>query len=440
MSEQKRRKDIFVQGFALFAIFFGAGNLIFPPSLGMAAGDNWALAAFGFLLTDPVLPILGVIATAKVGGKAEDLGKRVSPGFAKVLGAVCILVIGPLFAIPRTAATVYEIAVKPVAPGVPIIVISLIFFVLTYIFVSNQGHVIDNIGKILTPLLLIILAAIVIASIVTPVGPIVATKPNRYFLIGFQEGYQTMDALGASLMAGIVLTDLILKGYKDRKEQEYMTIRVGLVSGVLLLLVYGGLTFVGATGSGIFSGDISRVDLLLKLVYGLFGNAGAVAISIAVALACLTTAVGLTSTAANFFNSVSNGKLSYKAVSIAVVLCSLFLSVIGVEGLINIAVPILSTVYPVMIVLILMTLFDRHIPNNLTYTGAVIGAFLVSLIININSAFGILNGPMALVKKLPLFEAGFPWIVPAIVLAILFTIFGKKNKSKSLEHENSFDN
>ncbi|MCR1975435.1 branched-chain amino acid transport system II carrier protein [Clostridium sporogenes] len=440
MSKGTKRKDIFVQGFALFAIFFGAGNLIFPPSLGMAAGDSWALAAFGFLLTDPVLPILGVIATAKVGGKAEDLGKRVSPGFAKVLGAVCILVIGPLFAIPRTAATVYEIAVKPVAPGVPIIVISLIFFILTYIFVSNQGHVIDNIGKILTPLLLIILAGIVIASIVTPVGPIVATKPNRYFLIGFQEGYQTMDALGASLMAGIVLTDLILKGYKDRKEQEYMTIRVGLVSGVLLLLVYGGLTFVGATGSGIFKGDISRVDLLLKLVYGLFGNAGAVAISIAVALACLTTAVGLTSTAANFFNSVSNGKLSYKAISIAVVLCSLLLSVIGVEGLISIAVPILSTVYPVMIVLILMTLFDRHISNNMTYTGAVIGAFLISLIININGTFGILNGAMGIVKKLPLFEAGFPWIVPTIVLAILFTIFGKKNKPQSLEHENSFKN
>ena len=229
-------------------------------------------------------------------------------------------------------------------------------------------------------------------------------------------------------MAGIVLTDLILKGYKDRKEQEYMTIRVGLVSGVLLLLVYGGLTFVGATGSGIFKGDISRVDLLLKLVYGLFGNAGAVAISIAVALACLTTAVGLTSTAANFFNSVSNGKLSYKAISIAVVLCSLLLSVIGVEGLISIAVPILSTVYPVMIVLILMTLFDRHIPNNMTYTGAVIGAFLISLIININGTFGILNGAMGIVKKLPLFEAGFPWIVPTIVLAILFTIFGKKNK------------
>ncbi len=440
MSKQNKQKDIFVQGFALFAIFFGAGNLIFPPSLGMAAGDKWALAAFGFLLTDPVLPILGVIATAKVGGKAEDLGKRVSPGFAKILGAVCILVIGPLFAIPRTAATVYEIAVKPVAPSVPIIVISLIFFILTYIFACNQGHVIDNIGKILTPLLLIILAAIVIASIVTPVGPIVATKPDRYFLIGFQEGYQTMDALGASLMAGIVLTDLIFKGYKERKEQEYMTIRVGLVSGVLLLLVYGGLTFVGATGSAVFKPGITRVDLLLGLVDGLFGRVGAISIAIAVTLACLTTSVGLTSTAANFFNSVSNGKLSYKAVSIAVVLCSLFLSVIGVEGLINIAIPILSTVYPVMIVLILMTLFDRYISNNMTYTGAVIGAFLTSLIININGTFGILKGAMVLVKKLPLFEAGFPWIVPTIVLSILFTIFGKKGNSKNLEHENTFEN
>ena len=440
MSEQKRRKDIFVQGFALFAIFFGAGNLIFPPSLGMNSGKQWPLPAWGFLLTDPVLPILGVIATAKVGGKAEDLGKRVSPGFAKVLGAVCILVIGPLFAIPRTAATVYEIAVKPVAPGVPIALISLIFFIITYIFACNQSSVIDKIGKILTPLLLIILAAIVIASIVIPVGPIVATKPDRYFLIGFQEGYQTMDALGASLMAGIVLTDLIFKGYKDRKEQEYMTIRVGLVSGVLLLLVYGGLTFVGATGSGVFQPGITRVDLLLGLVYGLFGKVGAVSIAVAVTLACLTTSVGLTSTAANFFNSISKGKLSYKAISIAVVLCSLLLSIIGVEGLINIAVPILSTVYPVMIVLILMTLFDRHIPNNMTYTGAVIGAFLISLIININGTFGILNGVMGVVKKLPLFEAGFPWIVPSIVLAILFTIFGKKNKPQSLEHENSFKN
>ncbi|WP_251862008.1 branched-chain amino acid transport system II carrier protein [Clostridium sp. Marseille-Q2269] len=437
MTKQKTKKDIFVPGFALFAIFFGAGNLIFPPSLGMASGKSWALAAFGFLLTDPVLPILGVIATAKVGGKAEDLGKRVSPKFAKALGALCILVVGPLFSIPRTAATVYEIAIKPVAPKVPIIVVSLIFFIITYMLVSNQSGVMDKIGKYLTPLLLIFLALIVVASIVTPVGEIVQTKPNKFFLVGFQEGYQTMDALGASLMSGIVLTDLIYRGYKDSKDQEYMTIRIGLVAGFLLLLVYGGLTFVGATGSGIFKPGITRVDLLLRLVSGLFGKFGAVAIAIIVALACLTTAAGLTTTAANYFNSISNGKLSYKGISIAVVLCSIFLSVIGVEGLINIAVPILSTIYPVMIVLILMTLFDKHIPNGHAYTGAVLGAFLVSLIININSTLGILNGPMKIIKKLPLFDGGFPWIVPTIVLGLIFMIYGNIKNAKNLEHENS---
>ena len=117
-------------GFALFAIFFGAGNLIFPPSLGVIAGKHWILAAFGFLLTDPVLPILGVIATSKAGGKAEDLGKRVSITFSRTLGAISILVVGPLFSIPRTAATTHEIAIQPNLSNVPLIVTSIVFLCL----------------------------------------------------------------------------------------------------------------------------------------------------------------------------------------------------------------------------------------------------------------------------------------------------------------------
>lgn len=436
MTKQKRLNDVFVLGFALFAIFFGAGNLIFPPSLGLAAGKHWPLAALGFLLTDPVLPILGVIATSKAGGKAEDLGKRVSPTFAKALGALCILVVGPLFSIPRTSATVYEIAVKPFMPNSPIIITSVIFFILTYLFVVNQNSVMEKIGKYLTPALLIILTIIIIKSIISPIAPMIEPKANNFFLLGFREGYQTMDALGASLMAGIVLTDLIYRGYKGRKEQEVMTNKVGLVAGALLLFVYGGLTYVGATGGNLFKPGISRVDLLLGLVTKLFGTTGAVATSIVVSLACLTTSVGLTATTANYFNSISKGKISYKSVSIAVVLCSLVLSLIGVEGLISIAVPILATIYPVIIVLIVMTLFDKHIPNGDTYTGAVLGAFLVSFIININEATGLLGGIMKVIKKLPLFEGGFPWILPAVVLGIIFMIYGKSKESKNVNHEN----
>lgn len=434
----KERKDIFIAGFALFAIFFGAGNLIFPPSLGLSAGKYWPLAALGFLLTDPVLPILGVIATSKVGGKAEDLGKRVSPLFAKILGSICILFIGPLFAVPRTSATVYEIAIKPILPNSPLIITSLVFFTLTYLLVVNQSTVIDKIGKYLTPILLVILTIIIITSIFSPIGPKLKTEPGNYFLMGFEEGYQTMDALGASLMAGIVLTDLIYRGYKDRKKQQYMTTRIGLVAGALLFFVYGGLTYVGSTGNAVFNSNMPRVDLLLGLVNELFGTTGTVAISIVVSLACLTTSVGLTATAANYFNGISNGRLSYKFIAITAVICSLFLSLFGVEGLINLAVPILSTVYPVMIVLILMTLFDKYITYNNTYTGAVLGAFLISLTINLNSKFYILNGPMALIKKLPLYDNGFPWIIPAIVSSILFMIYSKiKEENLAAKEQNT---
>ncbi|HHV26327.1 MAG TPA: branched-chain amino acid transport system II carrier protein [Tissierellia bacterium] len=421
----KKKKDIFIVGFALFAIFFGAGNLIFPPSLGVIAGKHWILAAFGFLLTDPVLPILGVIATSKAGGKAEDLGKRVSITFSRTLGAISILVVGPLFSIPRTAATTHEIAIQPNLSNVPLIVTSIVFFVLTYLLAVNQDNVIDRIGKYLTPALLIILAIIIIVSIVNPIGSKAKPEPNNYFLIGFEEGYQTMDALGASLMAGIVLTDLTFRGYKDRKEQEYMTNRAGLIAGALLFFIYGGLTYVGATGSSVFQPDMPRVELLLALVNEIFGSAGAIAMSLVVSLACLTTSVGLTATTANYFNDISEGKISYKSMVIAVTICSLFLSLLGVEGLINVAVPVLSTIYPVIIVLILMTLFDKYIPSGTTYTGAVLGAFIVSLTINLNQTFKILNGPMKLIKKLPLYENGFPWIVPAIVLSILFTLYSK---------------
>lgn len=421
----KERRDILFTGFALFAIFFGAGNLIFPPSLGLSSGTSWYIAAFGFLLTDPVLPVLGVIATSKVGGRAEDLGKRVSPKFAKILGAICILTIGPLFAVPRTATTVYEIAVNPIAPNSPLILTSLIFFAVTYVLVINPSTVIDTIGKYLTPLLLIILTAIIGLSIFNPIGTAGQASGGNLFLNGFQEGYQTMDALGASLMAGIVLTDLVFKGYKDRKKQQYMTKRIGLVAGVLLVYVYGGLTFVGSTAGSVFDQNIERAPLLLGIVGNLFGSIGTAPIALVIALACLTTSIGLTATAANYFNSISNGKLSYKLVATLSVIVSVFLSLFGLEGLIKIAFPVLAIAYPVMITLILMTLFDKYIKYNTTYTGAVIGAFLVSLIETLNGSLGILSGTMSIIEKFPLASFGFPWIFPAIVLGIVGMIYGK---------------
>ena len=303
-NSNKSIKDIIIVGFALFAIFFGAGNLIFPPHIGVMAGKRWYEVMLGFIMSDPLIPVAGVIVTASVGGKADDLGKRVSPTFSKILGAVSILIIGPLFSVPRTAATTHEVAVRQILPNVPIqvtsIVTSVIFFAITLFLVLNPGKVIDKIGKYLTPGLLIVLIIIIVTSIIKPMGQMQDTPVKPFFMIGFTEGYQTMDALGSALMSGIVITDLVRRGYTDKKEQFSAMIGVGIVTFILLAFVYGGLTFVGATAGEYFTEETPRVELLVGIVDRMFGSTGKVCAGLVVSLACLTTSVGLTATCGNF--------------------------------------------------------------------------------------------------------------------------------------------
>lgn len=427
MNSRNKTRDIIVSGFALFAIFFGAGNLIFPPLLGNMAGTNWMAAMAGFLSTDPILPILGLIATAFVGGRAEDLGKRVSPKFAIILAGICILLIGPILSVPRTAATTFEIAIQPYISAnymtIAMVATSLIFFAITWYFSINEGKVIDIIGQFLTPGLLLVLAAIIIKAIFMPVGPIVETGLENAFHLGFTEGYQTMDALGAALMCGLVLTNLIKDGYTEPKIQRSMLIRSGIIAGILLALVYGGLTFVGAQTSSV--PQTERVALLLGMVRMLYGSTGGVLIGITVALACITTAVGLTSTAGNFFSKVSNGRLSYKVIVTAVVIFSTFMSLLSVSGIIALAIPILSTIYPVVIVLILITLFDRYIEYDLSYQGTVAIAFVIGFIEAMSGSFGLFQGTHEMLKSIPLGGLGFPWVVPSVIFFVIFTLIGK---------------
>ncbi|WP_437130620.1 branched-chain amino acid transport system II carrier protein [Peptostreptococcus russellii] len=425
-----KKKDIIICGFALFAIFFGAGNLIFPPYLGVLAGDRWYITMFAFLLSDPVLPILGVVATAKLGGRADDLGKRVSPKFAKLVGTIAILTIGPLFAVPRTGATTHEILIRPLFPAVPGWLTCVVFFTVTYYIALNPTKVIDIIGKYLTPCLLLILGLVVVVAIVNPPDPMVTTETTNLFTLGFKEGYQTMDALGSPLMAGIVISDLVRRGYDDEETQLKASLQVGLVAFILLALVYGSLTYAGATVGGHFDGNTERTALLIGMVDLMLGNVGTVFMGVAVTLACLTTSTGLTSTCGNYFESVSNGKVKYKQVVTVAVLVSFGLSFLGVDGLISVAVPILSAIYPVMIVLILMSLFDSKIKYNLTYTGAVVGAFSVSVVQSLNMASVMrggtfLAGPTAFIQTLPFAKFGFEWLIPAIIGGLIFTLVSK---------------
>lgn len=427
---RKKITDIIICGFALFAIFFGAGNLIFPPYLGVISGNNWGIANIAFLLSDPLLPILGVIVTALLGGQATDLGKRVSKHFSMIIGAISIILIGPLFAVPRTGATTHEIFVQSFVPTAPQWITSLIFFGLTLYIAIHSHTVIDAIGKYLTPILLFILLLVFIAAVIQPNAGFQTTTSAGLFSQSFKEGYQTMDALGAALMAGVVISDLTRRGYTDKKEQHQMMFGVGIVSFILLALVYSSLTYAGATVSTVYDSTVQRPALLIGLIEQLLGSFGKVAMGIAVSFACLTTSVGLITTCGHYFSTLTNGKLEYKKIVVVSVVLSFLLSLLGVDALLQLAVPVLSAIYPMVIALIFLSIFDRYIFYNWTYTGAVVGAFFIGGIQAIHlfsqmQGGNFLSGLADWTNTLPLHQFGFEWLVPAIIGSVVFTVISK---------------
>ena len=267
---KKGFRDCIIVGFALFAMFFGAGNLIFPPLLGFMTGGKWFITFIAFSITGICIPILSIFSMGKAGGDIQHFAGKVHPVFADVFGTVIMLGIGPLLAIPRTAATTYEIGVLPFSIAISPVISSIIFFTIVLIFSIKPSKVIDTIGKYLTPMLIIVLAAIVIRAFIAPLGPLENPSPQNFFLKGFLEGYQTMDVLAAMLFATIIINNIKERGYSDRKSLLKVNLSAGLIAAVGLLLVYGGLLHAGASASQVFSKDISRTALLINICASLW--------------------------------------------------------------------------------------------------------------------------------------------------------------------------
>lgn len=429
-----RKKDILISGLALFAIFFGAGNLIFPPYLGVITGDGWLATMVGFLLADPVIPILTVIVTAAAGGRAVDIGKRVGDKFAKILTLAAIICIGPAFAIPRTAATTYEVGFQSFFPNLPIWVVTIVFFAITFALSFKESNVVNIIGKYITPALLVFLFIVIVKAIISPIGkPVDVPVEGGYFVKGFYEGYQTLDAFASPLFTGIVVADLMRKGYGkvNRKDRLSFIISVGIVASIFLSLVYGGLTYLGASGSSIFTADDSRVEILVSLVYMTLGNFGKFALSLCVTLACLTTAIGLTSSAGNFIEELTHGKVKYIYTVIVVTIISFLLSSLGVDAIINLAVPVLTIGYPIIIALVFYMIFDKKVPYNMAYILMVIGVMIVAVIETFGKQLG-LGALVEIIKSLPLAQFGFTWFIPSLVCFIIGWILGKFGLGKQV--------
>ena len=442
---KKGLNDCIIVGFALFAMFFGAGNLIFPPLLGFMTGDKWFITFIAFSITGICIPILGIFAVGKAGGEVQQFAGKVHPVFANIFGTVIMLGIGPLLAIPRTAATTYEIGVLPFSTSISPMVSSIIFFAIVLIFSIKPSKVISLIGKYLTPILIIVLASIVIRAFIAPLGPLESPAPQNFFLKGFLEGYQTMDALAAMLFATIIVKNIKERGYSEQKSLLKLNLSSGLIAAAGLLLVYGGLLHAGASASAVFPKDISRTSLLINICARLWGQTGKIILSLSIAFACLTTAIGLTATAGDFFKKLFHNKVSYEAIVIVVSVFSCWLANYGVENIIRYSVPLLEALYPVCILLTVMNLLDDYIPNRYYYVGGTAGTLLVSCLQAFASTEGLVNdflglfgsatvsfaGLSALLDKLPLANIGVAWLIPAVIGAFLFGLLGKNKTERN---------
>lgn len=422
--EQKRRKgimqkktslvrDIIVVGFALFSMFFGAGNVIFPPYLGLESGSQWVSGFATYFIADIGLAMLAMFALLRV-GSSEAVVSRVGQIPAAVLMSAIILCVGPMVAIPRTSATTYEMAIVPNLSGVSPVVFSILFFALILALCIKESAVVDIVGKILTPLLLLGLFAIIIKGVITPLGePSALPQIANVAVTGIKAGYQTMDALAALPFGIIVLQSVTAKGYDSGRKQFRVVGGSAVLAGILLLAVYMGLAYLGATVSAQYTNDIGRAQLIMVIIEALMGKVGMVLFGVVVGLACVTTAVALTSSAAAYFTELCRGKVSYKVFVIAICVFSAVVSNLGLDRIVAVAAPVLDVIYPPTLVLIFISLLAPHLPDRISRGGA-IGALLTSVLCTLTA-----NGvAIPLVESLPLYDLGLSWLIPAAVFGL----------------------
>ena len=418
MNFKNYSKDCMVMGFALFAMFFGAGNLIFPPFLGFDTSSKWFFGFIAYIITDIGLSLLAVLMIAKRGsthGMTDVLGKKVS----LLIVLANTLCLGPMIAIPRTAATTFEFSVRPLLPSwFNSWIASFIFFTFVAVLCLRRSKLMDIIGSVLSPIMVVALAILIIKGIIHPLGtPIECTNSlGGVFTEGIKAGYQTMDMMGSMIFSVTVLSTVVVKGYTEKKEQYKIISISGLISSAGLFAVYCGLAYLGATVSGVYGHTLTQAELLIAITKGLLGHGGVVLLGIIVAAACLTTAMGLVSASAEYFYVVlGKQKIRYQAFVIGICVMSFIISNVGLTNIISLAAPILDLIYPVLVVLTIMTIFSEKIKNINVYRMASLGAFMTSLL----SVIENITGMTSLTAILPCASFGFSWVVPAVVMGVI---------------------
>lgn len=449
MKEKLNKRELICIASMLFGLFFGAGNLIFPIYMGQLAGGNMWKAVIGFLITGVGLPLLGVtaIGISRSNGLIELSGK-VGKGYSVFFTCALYLTIGPFFAIPRCATVPFTVGVEPMLGSganmsLALALFSAIFFITVLGFSLYPGKILTWVGKILNPLFLVFLGILVVAALINPMGGISSVKPvngymSRAFITGFLEGYNTMDAL-ASLAFGIIVIDVVRElGVKEPGAVAKNTVHAGVFSCIIMAVIYIAVTVVGAQSRNVYDVCQNGGKVFAIVAKHYFGSAGAVILAVTVTFACLKTAVGLVTSCSETFCKLFPNAFSYKIWAVIFSVVSFLIANIGLNSIIEYAIPVLMFLYPLAITLIFLGIFGNLFGHSKYVYGFVTGFTLFAALfdffgalpqyaVNVLHIKGVID---FVTNLLPLANYGLGWIVPAVIgLAVGLAVMKIKGKS-----------
>ncbi len=429
-------------GVMLFALFFGAGNLIFPAELGQLAGNHFWPAMIGFLITGVGLPFLGILAMGFSGSdNLQQLASRVHPIYGVIFTSLLYLTIGPFFAAPRTGAVAYTVGIAPFVDESfqekGLLIFTALFFGLTLWLALNPLKLVDRIGKILSPIIIVLLLGLLAAVVLKPMGEFgdpQAEYTNGAFIKGFTAGYNTMDALASLVFGIIVITAIRAMGVIDKRGILVATAKTGLVAIGFLAILYIGIGYLGATSTTLFGVFDTGGPVLSAASSHYFGEFGSVMLAIVIILACLTTSIGLMTACGEYFHMLIP-KISYKVFVTFFTLFCFYVANSGLEQIINYSIPVLMFLYPLAVVLMVLTFLSplfKH--KRIVYVSTTLTTLLVVTPDLLYNGFELLHLPYSHLispilkfyeRTLPLYADGLGWLLPVgVVMSIMICIVG----------------
>ena len=451
MREMKERfgfKSNILIGALLFGLFFGAGNLIFPVHMGQLAGENTLKATIGFLITGVGLPLLGVISSALSQSESlYDMARPVSRIYSIIFTCMLYLTIGPLFAIPRTATVAFEVGLNPFIAKeylqIGLLIFSLIFFAITLYFSLRPGRILDWVGRYLTPIFVVLLSILLIATLIKPMGQVSAYEAqgsyiDRPLFTGILDGYNTMDALASLAFAIVIIFNIEKLGVKNPKVKAKETFKSGLVCVIGMSLIYGLLAYMGATSLG----SVSRADnggaIMSMVSEHYFGFTGKLLLAAIVTVACLKTAIGLITSCSQMFSEMFPKSVSYNKYAIIFTGFSFAIANFGLTNIVQLSIPVLMFLYPLAITLIILSLLTPIINKQRDIYRWTTFLTMIAAFFDFCNALPKTMKESLVISKiidfahiyLPEFDYGFGWIIPALVGCIIGTIIWRVRAKK----------